>query len=128
MSLVSVFYVVLLLAATLLCVALIIYLNRITRSIREMQSDIKDLTYEVKPLIASASDLSNKLSDLSDDVKEPVDIAKGIAIDVRERVDKILELEEKVRKGVEKPATQLINQLSAIVNGVNTFWNAYTKR
>ena len=72
--------------------------------------------------------LSEKLNDVSEKASGQLDVSKEIIFNVRDRVDKILNLEEKVRKGVEEPAMQLIKNLSAVVNGVNTFWSAYTNR
>ncbi len=128
MSVETVFYIILLLAATSLCIALIIYLKSITNSIKEMQNDIKGLSDELKPLISASTELSEKLNDMSDKACSQLDVSKEIIFNVRDRVDKILDLEEKVRKGVEEPAMQLVKNLSAVVNGVNTFWSAYTRR
>ena len=128
MTLTSIFYILLLIAATGLCVALIIYLNRITRSIKELERDVRNLTAEIRPLIESTLRLSDKLNQLSEDAKEPVQTAKTIMSDVKNRVDTILELEEKIRGGFEGSVTGLIRNLSAVVNGVSTFWNAYRKK
>ena len=128
MSVETVFYIILLLAATSLCIALIIYLKSITNSIKEMQNDIKGLSDELKPLISASTELSEKLNDMSDKACSQLDVSKEIIFNVRDRVDKILDLEEKVRKGVEEPAMQLVKNLSAVFNGVNTFWSAYTRR
>ena len=128
MTVESVFYIILLLAATALCISLIIYLKSITNSIMGMQNDIKELTEELKPILAASAELSEKLNEISDKASSQLDVSKEIINDVKERVDKILDLEEKVRKGVEEPTMQLVKNISAVVNGVNTFWNAYTKR
>ncbi len=128
MSVETVFYIILLLAASALCIALIIYLKSITNSIKAIQDDIKDLSDELKPLITVTTELSEKLNDVSDKASSQLDVSKEVIFNVRDRVDKILDLEEKVRKGVEEPAMQLVKNLSAVVNGVNTFWSAYTSR
>ncbi len=128
MTVESVFYIILLLAATSLCISLIIYLKSITNSIQGMQNDIKDLTEQLKPIFSAAAELSEKLNDISDKASSQLDVSKEIINEVKDRVETILDLEERVRKGVEEPTMQLVKNLSAVVNGVNTFWNAYTKR
>ena len=128
MTLTSFFYILLLISATGLCIALIFYLNRITKSIKELESDVKNLTSEIKPLLESTLRLSEKLYQLSDDVKEPVQTVKTVVENVRNRVDKILELEEKIRGGFEDSVNGLIRNLSSVVNGVSTFWKAYRKK
>lgn len=128
MSELTVFYIILILSASALCIALIIYLNRITKAVKSIQSDIRDLSFQVKPLIASTTNLSEKLNQITDRVHEPIEAAKEIVVEVRERVDQILEFEEKLRTGIEKPASDLINTFSAISNGVKSFWNAYVQK
>jgi len=128
MTLTSVFYILLLISATGLCVALIIYLNRITKSIKELESNVRNLTTEIKPLLESILRLSEKLYQLSEDLKEPVQTAKTVIENVKNHVDKILELEAKIRGGFEDSVNGLIRNLSAVVNGVSTFWKAYRKK
>lgn len=123
----TVFNIILLASASVLCIALVIYLYKITQAVKGIESEIKDLSTQVKPLVSSIKNLSEKLISLSEDAKEPVDRVKEIVSDVKERVDTILEFEEKVRRGFEEPVNGLIKNFSAVVNGVNAFWNAYKK-
>ena len=127
MDVTTFFTVLLLLAATCLCVALIMYLRKITKSFNEIQMDVKGLSDQLKPLIASTTELSEKLNTLSDEIHEPVQTAKSIVDDIRTRVDTILEYEEKLRGGFEGSVSGLIRNLSALANGVNTFWNTFRK-
>jgi uncharacterized protein YoxC len=127
MDIITVFTILLLLAATCLCVALIIYLGKIVKSFKEIRLDVQDLSSQLKPLISSTTELSEKLNTISEEVREPVQTAKSIAGDIKDRVDTILELEEKLRGGFEGSVTGLIKNLSALANGVNTFWNTFRK-
>jgi uncharacterized protein YoxC len=127
MDILTIFYIILLLSASALCIALIIYVKRITASIVEIENDIKEMSSQLKPLLISSTNLSDKLIFLSEQAKEQIHVAKSIVTDVRDRVDKILLLEEKLRRGVEEPVTGLIKNLSAIFNGVNSFWKTYKK-
>jgi uncharacterized protein YoxC len=128
MTAVTVFTILLMICASALCVALVIYIGRITKSIREIEIDIKDISLQIKPLIASTTNLSEKLNKLSEDAKQPISTVKDIADDIKNRVDTVLAFEEKLREGIQEPATRLIRSLSAIANGVNAFWNAYRRR
>jgi len=128
MELVNIFYIILLASSSGLCIALIIYLYRITRSVSKIEIDIKDLTDQIKPLIASTTNLSEKLNFISDEAKQPIIIVKEVVEDIKDRIDTILEFEEKLRKGVEGPLTKLLNTLSGIGNGVNAFWDSYKRR
>jgi uncharacterized protein YoxC len=128
MNLISVLYVVLLLSASVLCVALVVFLSRISKTVKEIEMEIKDLTLEMKPLIASATNLSEKLNQLSDFADDQLTVTRGIVSKVNNRVDTILDLEEKVRRGFEGPVLDFIKGFSAIANGISAFWNAYRKR
>ncbi len=127
MDTVSIFNIILLISASLLCFALIYYLNRITNSIRDIQVEIKDLSEKIKPLIETTADLSEKLNNLSAEAKGQVNIVKETIGKVVDRVEAILALEEELRKGFEKPINGLITNLSAVSNGISTFWKTFTK-
>lgn len=125
MSVLTIFNIILILSASALCIALIVYLSRITKSVKAIQNDIRDLSFQVKPLIASTTNLSEKLNQITDKAMEPIDTAKEIVAELKDRVDQILDFEEKIREGFQKPASELLNTLSAVSNGVKTFWNSY---
>ncbi len=123
----TIFTILLLAAATGLCIALIFYLKRITTAFEDLRADVKSLTDEVKPLIVSTKDLSDKLGVLSEDLKEPVQTAKEIVNNIKEKVDSVLEVEEKIRGGFEGSVSGLIKNLSSVANGVSTFWKTFRK-
>ena len=50
-----------------------------------------------------------------------METTKGMVFKVKNRVDTILEFEEKIRAGIDGPISGLLNQIKAISNGVNTF-------
>jgi uncharacterized protein YoxC len=127
MDTVSIFYIILLISASILCLALIFYVNKITNAIKNIEAEIKDLSSQVKPLINASTELSEKLNYLSGEAKSQVGTVKEIISKVKDRVDMILSLEEQLRGSLEKPLTGLLKNLSAVSNGVNTFWKTFTK-
>jgi uncharacterized protein YoxC len=128
MELVNIFNLILLASATGLCIALIFYFHRITRSVNKIQIDIKDFNDQIRPLIASTTGLSEKLNFISDKAKQPIIIVKEVVEDIKNRINVILEFEEKLRGGVEGPLTKLLNSISGISNGINAFWDTYKRR
>ena len=54
-------------------------------------------------------------------------ITHDMVTNVKHRVDMILGFEERIRRGIEEPVLSLVRNFSAIVNGVNAFWNSYKK-
>jgi uncharacterized protein YoxC len=127
MDFVFIFEIILLIAASALCIYLIIYFNRITKSVSSIEANIKNLVEEIKPLIETTTALSNNINDITESAKSQVDVAKSIVTDVKDRVDLILGFEEKIREGVEGPVIGLIKNLSAITRGIETFWKTYKK-
>ncbi len=127
MNTVDIFIIIALLAASALCIYLIVYLKNVTKSIQEIKSDLNELTAQIKPLITSTTNLSEKLNFLSEEAKGQVNIVKTVISEVKDRVETILAFEEKVRRGLEEPVLGLIKNLSAISHGVNAFWKTYKK-
>lgn len=127
MNVVTVLNVILLISASLLCLSLIYYLNKITKSFEEIKNNIKSLSLDIKPLIESITQLSERISTVTYEVQSQIDVTKNMVMNVKNRVDMILGFEEKVRRAIEEPVLGLIRNFSAVVNGVNAFWNAYKK-
>ena len=128
MEIANIFYILLLASSSGLCIALIFFLFKITNSIKNIETDVRDLTHQVKPLIASITILTEKLKYISDEAKQPLVMANEIVEDIKDRINVILEFEEKLRRGVEGPLTKLLNSVSGLSNGINTFWNTYKRR
>lgn len=121
----SVFLILLLISASALCIALIVYIARITKSINKIEKRISDLAGDLNPLINSARDLSDKLSTLTDEINSQIYVSKEVVNNVKDSVDKIISFEENIRRGLEEPVMGLLKNLSAIFNGVNSFWSTY---
>jgi uncharacterized protein YoxC len=127
MDTVSIFYIILLISASVLCLALIFYINRITGSIKDIELEIKELSGQLKPLITTLTELSDKLNALSAEARGQVGIVKETIRKVKDRVDMILSFEEQLREGLERPLSGLLKNISAVSNGITTFWKTFTK-
>ncbi len=127
MNVVTVLNVILLISASSLCIALIYYLYKITKSFEEIKNDVRELTSEMKPLIASTTELSERLSNITSEARGQMQMTRDMVMNVRHRVNMILGFEERIRRGIEEPVLGLVKNFSAVVNGVNAFWNSYKK-
>ncbi|MCH8941429.1 MAG: hypothetical protein IIA48_03160 [Bacteroidetes bacterium] len=121
-------YDILLISASLLCLFLIFYIYRITKSFNQIKDEVKKISSKLDPFIESMTELSNRINEISESVKEPVELVRTTVNDVKNRVDAILNFEAKLRKGVEEPVFRLIRALTAIVNGIEAFWKNYNKK
>lgn len=120
--------IILIASAALLCFALIYYLYKIVKSVQDINADIKDLTKELKPLINSIQELSDNLNNITNETKSQLKISRSIITDFRERADKILGFESKIRGGVEDAVMPLIQNLRAISIGFETFWRNFKNK
>ncbi len=127
MDVVTVLNVILLISASLLCLALIFYLNKITKSFEEIKDNVKGLAVDIKPLIESTTELSEKLSNITSDVSGQMQVTRNMVMNIKQRVDMILGFESRIRRGIEEPVMGLVRNFSAVVNGINAFWNTYKK-
>ena len=127
MTLIDILTAIVLILISALVIFLIVYLVKITRSIEFLQKDISKLSDRLDPLVTALSELTSKISDLSDQARGQLETTKGIVFKVKNRVETILEFEEKIRAGIEGPISGFLNQIKAISNGVNTFLN-YLKK
>lgn len=122
---VDILIIILLIAASAVCIALIYGLKKIIQSVSMLQKDINELKTSLKPLIESAQLLTENINEITEGAKSQLNISKSIINDVRYRADKILDLENKVRDGMENAVMPFINGLSAIGKGFDAFWKKY---
>ena len=119
---------VLIIAATALCIALIYYIWKISNAINAMQVDMNELSKNLEPLLNSTTELSNNLKEITGNAKAHVDISKNVVLSIKDRVDTILQFEEKVRRGIEGPVMSFIQEITALNNGLNTFLSYFRKK
>ncbi len=124
----SLLYNILLISASLLCLFMIFYIYRISKSFTQIRDEVKKISSKLDPFIESMTELSNHINEITDGVKQPVELVRSTVSEVKDRVDSILNFESKIRKGVEDPIFRLIKALTAIVNGVEAFLKNYKKK
>jgi uncharacterized protein YoxC len=128
MDIVQILTIVLIVFASALCVALIFYLNKIVKSVQSVNNDIHELSANLKPLIQSTIELSDNLNKITSDAKDQLKISRSIISDFRERADKILNIENKIRSGVEDAVMPFVKNLHAIGIGFESFWRNFKNK
>lgn len=128
MNIIEILTIILIVSASALCIALIYYLNQIVKSVHSINRNIKELSSEIKPLIKSTLELSDNLNQITDDAKSQLKISKSIVSDFRERADKVLNMENKIRTGIEDAVMPLLQNFHALGKGVETFWRNFKNR
>jgi archaellum component FlaC len=128
MDIIQILTIVLIVSASTLCIALIYYLNKIVKSVQSINKDMNELSANLKPLIQSATELSDHIYKITSEAKDQLRISRSILSDFRERADKLLSIENKIRSGVEDAVMPLFKNLNAVGKGVETFWRSFKNK
>lgn len=118
---IQIFQVLLLASASALCIALVIYLSRITKSFESIQADISRMADEIHPMLQSLDTLTQSVTNITSYVKEQIDSIAWIVDSVKSRVEALLNLEKKIREGIETPVQNLTTNLTAVKKGIAAF-------
>jgi uncharacterized protein YoxC len=114
----EIFSIILMGAASILCLALVFFLNKITKSITNIEESVSGLSMQFVPVINNITEMTEKLNVVTEELKQPVSEVIDIVDQIKERIDVIFDFEEKIR-------TNLGANLSGIFSGVKTFWETY---
>lgn len=118
---IQIFQVLLLASATVLCVALVYYIFRLTKSFEKMQADISRIADEIHPLLESFDSLALSIKNITTHVEEQMASVAWVVDSVKSRVMDLLEVERKIREGIEAPIQSLTTNLNAVKKGIATF-------
>jgi hypothetical protein len=128
MDTIEILTVISLISASALCVALIYYIYQIVKSMHSISAEIQGLSYRLNPLIESTFVLSGKLTHITDEAESQLQISKSIVSDIRDRTDKILNMETKIRNQVEDTVMPIVKNINAVGVGVGAFWRKLRKK
>jgi len=128
MDIVQILTIVLIVSASALCIALIYYVNKIVKSVQSISNDLNELSANLKPLLHSTTELSETLNKVTSEAKNQLRISRSILNDFRERADKLLSIEDKIRSGVEDVITPFVNNLHAVGKGFESFWRNFKNK
>ena len=95
---------------------------------QSVNNNIQELSANLKPLIQSTLELSDNLNKITGTAKDQLRMSHSILSDFRERADKILNFENRIRSGVEDAVMPLVNNLNAIGKGVESFWRNFKNK
>jgi len=128
MDIVEIFTIVLIISATLLCIALIYYIGQVVKSVQSINKELNELSANLKPLLHSTTELSDTINKFTSEAKDQLRISKSILNDFRERADKLLSIEDKIRSGVEDAVLPLFKNVNAVGKGIETFWRNFKNK
>ena len=118
---IQIFQVLLLASASALCIALIFYIKRITKSFEKMQADINRMADEIHPMLESLESLTHSVNKITAHAQEQMNSVSWIIDTVKSQVVNLLEMEKKIRQGIEAPVQNLTTNLNAVKKGIAAF-------
>lgn len=125
MELTEILTVILLISASVLCIALIYFVYRIVKSVYSIRIDLESFSTKLNPLIESMLISSEKIIHISNEVDSQLQMSRSMISSVREHVDKILNVETRIRSGIENAVMPIIKKVNAVGIGVSSFWKSY---
>ena len=128
MNVTEILTIILLISASALCIALIYFMYQIAKSVHSISLNIEEFSFKLNPLIQSTFELSEKLNRITYEVESQLQISKSIFSDIRERADKILNIETKIRNGIVDAVIPAVINLHAVGKGVESFWKSYRNK
>jgi len=125
MDIIEILTITLIVLASVLCIALIYFHYQISKSVHHIIVNMQELTSSTKPLLQSTHRLLNKLNYMTPGIESKLQISKSIVINIRKYVDKILNVETRIRDGFENTVMPIIKNIHAVAVGVGSFWKSY---
>jgi len=122
MDTIEILTVILLISASILSLALVYFVYKFIKSVRSIGADIKALSGKLIPILKSTFVFLEKLTRITDEAESQLQISKSIVVDIRDRADKILKVETKIRNGISEAAVPVLNNFQAINKGISVFW------
>lgn len=113
-SIISLAQLLLLLSASALCIAIIVYIGRITRKIEEMQSDIKKISEQVSPLVDSLQLISRSVAELTEKLNKQVSDVEWIVSEIKDKIESIKNFSSFFRTGIEDRMKSLVGTLGFV--------------
>lgn len=128
MNLTEVLAIILFILSSVLIVALIYYLYQITKSLHSINLNLQGYSSKLFPLIQSALELSEKAIHITNEIESQLQVSRSIVSGIRERADKILNVETKIRNGIEDAVMPLVKNINAVGIGFGSFWRNYKRK
>ena len=123
MAVIDVLLIVLILSASVLCIYLIITLNKLNKSIEVLQKDIHVIAEKTVPTLESINEVAQKAVVVTTEVEEQLAEVKSFIQSVKGKVSKVTEFPKNINP--ENRINELLKNLNAISKGFSAFWTKF---
>lgn len=126
MTVIDILLIVLILAASALCVFAIAYLKRITEQVEAVRKDVHNFIEKTNPVVENMEEVTRRANRVISEVEVYWEEIDSSIKKMRERISGLTSL--KNFRDVEYPAKDLIKNIKAFIKGASAFWNAFKRR
>jgi uncharacterized protein YoxC len=126
MTIIDIALVVLILAASALCIYGIIYMRKLTAQVEAVRKDVHDLVGKTTPVLENLEDVTRRANRIVSEVEDYWNEIDRSIKNIRERISGFSSL--KNLRDVEYPAKDLIRNIKAFSKGFMAFWEKFKQR
>jgi predicted PurR-regulated permease PerM len=123
-TVVYVFLVILLAAASVLCVYLISTLTELKKTLAALRVTIQDITNRVNPILSNVGTVTDKAALLTLEIEEQINSIKNLVINTKEKIGNIFDSDGYEKKNGEHTGPAWFRKVSGIYKGIFAFLNA----
>ncbi len=126
MTVIEILLIILILAATVLCIYVIISLKKLNEQIEILQKDVKQLVDNTIPVLNNLNEVTSKANRIVSGAENYWD---EIDRSIKNLKEKVSDLTSFTRfRDAENPAKDLIKNLRALFKGAAAFWSEFKRR
>ena len=123
MTLIDVFLIVLIVAASALCIYLILTLNKLRKSFEVIQNDIHTISEKTVPVLENLDEITKKAAQITSDTEEQISELKAFILNIKEKVNRVVDLPGKIHP--ENRISDFLKNLNAFAKGFSVFWSKF---
>jgi len=126
MTVLDIFLIILIIAATALCLYVIVSLRKSIIQIEQLQKDVKQLVENTIPVLHNINEVTTKVNRVVTEAENYWDEIDRAIKNLKEKAAGLTSLTR--FRDAENPAQDLIKNLKALSKGISVFWNEYKRK
>ncbi len=126
MTVLDIFLIILIIAATALCLYVIVSLRKSIIQIEQLQKDVKQLVENTIPVLHNINEVTTKVNRVVTEAENYWDEIDRAIKNLKEKAAGLTSLTRFA--DAENPAQDLIKNLKALSKGISVFWNEYKRK
>ena len=126
MTVIDVLLIILIIAATALCIFIIIYLGKLNRQVNELQKEVKQIVDNTVPLLNNLNEVTSRANRIVTEAENYWDEIDRSIKKLKEKASNLTSLSR--FRDEENPTKDLIRNLRALFKGVSTFWREFNRK